>query len=62
MKTGRRGFLIGTVALPAETMALNGSRHLTVTVFTPEPGSPEHDALRLLASWQARDIGIAETP
>lgn len=25
-----------------------------LTVFTPRPGSPEHDAIRLLASWNAR--------
>jgi len=24
-----------------------------LTVFTPQPGSPEHDAIRLLASWNA---------
>jgi hypothetical protein len=24
-----------------------------LTVFTPQPGSPEADAIRLLASWNA---------
>ena len=43
--------LIGRVALPAETMTLTAATDHTVTVFTPRPGSPEHDALRLLASW-----------
>jgi hypothetical protein len=28
---------------------------LTLTAYTPEPGSPSEDALRLLASWAAPD-------
>jgi hypothetical protein len=45
--------LIGRVALPAETMTITAAADHTVTVFAPQPGSPEHDALRLLASWSA---------
>ena len=45
--------LIGRVALPAETMTITAATDHTVTVFAPQPGSSEHDALRLLASWNA---------
>lgn len=45
--------LIGEVALPAETMALTATADHILTVFAPAPGSPAHDALRLLASWNA---------
>ena len=48
--------LIGRVALPAETMTINSGAELTITVFAPQPGSPEHDALRLLASWNADTV------
>jgi hypothetical protein len=48
--------LIGRVALPAETMTINSGAELTITVFAPQPGSPEHDALRLLASWNAETV------
>ena len=50
--------LIGEVALPAETMTINATADHTVTVFAPQPGTPEHDALRLLASWNADNSGI----
>lgn len=49
--------LIGQVALPAETMTIAASADHVVTVFAPQPGSPEHDALRLLASWNAGNAG-----
>lgn len=52
--------LIGQVALPAETMTLTAAADLTLTVFTPQPGTPEHDALRLLASWNAQNAASAD--
>jgi transcriptional regulator with XRE-family HTH domain len=51
--------LIGKVALPTETMAITAAADHIITVFVPEPGSPEHDALRLLASWNADHAGAA---
>jgi transcriptional regulator with XRE-family HTH domain len=46
--------LIGEVDLPFENLAVDASGDQVLTVFTPRPGSPEHDAIRLLASWNAR--------
>jgi len=54
--------LIGHLALPAETMTINAGADHTITVFTPQPGSPEHDALRLLASWNADTVAADEQP
>jgi hypothetical protein len=34
-------------------MALEADEGLTLTAYTAEPGTPSHDALRLLASWAA---------
>ena len=51
--------LIGQVALPAETMTLTAAADHILTVFTPQPGTPEHDALRLLASWNAENASAA---
>jgi hypothetical protein len=36
-----------------EAMALEADEGLTLTAYTAEPGTPSHDALRLLASWAA---------
>ena len=36
-----------------EAMALEADQGLTLSAYTAEPGSPSHDALRLLASWAA---------
>ena len=44
---------IGRLDLMFEAMALEADEGLTLTVYTAEPGSPSHDALRLLASWAA---------
>jgi len=45
--------LIGEVALPTENLIIDSSTGHVLTVFTPQPGSPEHDSLRLLESWNA---------
>ncbi|MFC9659605.1 helix-turn-helix transcriptional regulator [Nocardia sp. NPDC127606] len=45
--------LIGEVTLPFENLTVSAARDQVLTVFTPQPGSPENDAIRLLASWNA---------
>ncbi|MFD4444882.1 DNA-binding protein [Nocardia sp. NPDC058519] len=55
-KTGKKTFqnpLIGEVTLPFENLTVAAASEQVLTVFTPQPGSPEHDAIRLLASWNA---------
>jgi hypothetical protein len=37
-------------------MALEADDGLTLTAYTAEPGTPSHDALRLLASWAATNL------
>jgi transcriptional regulator with XRE-family HTH domain len=44
---------IGEVVLPFENLTVDATGDHTLTVFTPQPGSPEHDAIQLLASWSA---------
>jgi hypothetical protein len=53
---GRKVFrhpLIGEVTLPFENLHVNAVSGQVLTVFTPQPGTPEADAIRLLASWNA---------
>jgi transcriptional regulator with XRE-family HTH domain len=45
--------LIGVVTLPFENLHVDAVDGQVLTVFTPQPGSPEADAIRLLASWNA---------
>ena len=45
--------LIGEVTLPFENLHVDAVSEQVLTVFTPQPGSPEADAIRLLASWNA---------
>jgi transcriptional regulator with XRE-family HTH domain len=45
--------LVGELALPYENLLVDAAADHTITVFTPRPGSPEHDAVQLLASWNA---------
>jgi hypothetical protein len=52
---------IGEVTLPYENLTVDATGDHVVTVFTPQPGSPEHDALQLLASWAATH-GQADAP
>jgi transcriptional regulator with XRE-family HTH domain len=44
---------IGEVALPFENLTVDATGDHVLTVFTPQPGSPEHDAIQLLAHWSA---------
>jgi transcriptional regulator with XRE-family HTH domain len=45
--------VIGEVALPFENLTIDATGDHVLTVFTPRPGSLEHDAVQLLASWVA---------
>src|SRR4051794_34979334 len=49
--------VIGEVLLPFENLAVDADGDQTLTVFTPAPGSPEHDAIQLLATWSASTSG-----
>lgn len=46
--------LVGELNLPYEAMELAADPGLRINVYTPEPDSPEQQALSLLASWTAR--------
>ncbi|WP_406148127.1 helix-turn-helix transcriptional regulator [Streptomyces sp. NBC_01012] len=61
-RTGRKAFrhpAIGEVTLDFDAMQLPGDAGLTLTAYTAEPGTPEHDALILLASWAATSADAA---
>ncbi|MFC9659501.1 helix-turn-helix transcriptional regulator [Nocardia sp. NPDC127606] len=52
--------LIGELTLPFENFTVDAATDQFLTVFTPYPGSPEHDAIRLLASWTAHVLSPVE--
>jgi hypothetical protein len=43
--------LVGELNLPYEAMDLSADAGLRLNVYAPEPGSPEQEALNLMASW-----------
>src|SRR3954466_5449969 len=45
--------VVAELALPSQNPHVDAAADHTLTVFTPRPGSPEHDAVQLLASWHA---------
>jgi transcriptional regulator with XRE-family HTH domain len=45
--------VIGQVTLPYENLRVDANSSQVLTVYTPQPGTPEADAIRLLASWNA---------
>jgi transcriptional regulator with XRE-family HTH domain len=56
--TGTKRFhhaVVGDLELAYEGLELVAEPGLTLTIFTAEPASPSHDALRLLASWAASE-------
>ncbi|MFD6918915.1 helix-turn-helix transcriptional regulator [Streptomyces sp. NPDC059944] len=56
--TGRKSFrhpAIGEVTFDFDAMELPAQPGLTLTAYTAAPGTPDHDALRLLASWAATE-------
>ncbi|SDO09172.1 Helix-turn-helix domain-containing protein [Klenkia soli] len=42
--------LVGHLQLPYENLTVDAAGDQVLTVFTPQPGSPAHDSLQLLAS------------
>ena len=62
--TGAKYFhhpVVGDLHLLFEAMELSADTGLVMYVFSPEPGSPSDDAVRLLASWAATDQQSART-
>jgi transcriptional regulator with XRE-family HTH domain len=62
--TGTKHFrhrVVGDLSLPYEGLALTADPGLTLITYTPEPGSPSKDALRLLASWAASGEQVPAT-
>lgn len=54
--TGRKAFrhpAIGEITLDFDAMQLPGETGLTLTAYSAEPGTADHDTLMLLASWAA---------
>jgi transcriptional regulator with XRE-family HTH domain len=54
--TGRKSFhhpAVGVLTLDVDAMELPAQPGLTLTAYSAAPGTPEHDALQLLASWAA---------
>ncbi|WBO64596.1 helix-turn-helix transcriptional regulator [Streptomyces camelliae] len=54
--TGRKSFhhpAVGVLTLDFDAMELPAQPGLTLTAYSAAPGTPGHDALRLLASWAA---------
>jgi transcriptional regulator with XRE-family HTH domain len=45
--------VVGDLDIPFEALPLPADPGLTLTAYTPEPGSPAEEKLRLLASWTA---------
>jgi len=62
-KPGAKAFrhpAIGEITLPFENLTVDATGDHTLTVFTPQPGSPGHDAIQLLASWNADPAGSVQ--
>jgi transcriptional regulator with XRE-family HTH domain len=56
--TGTKRFrhpVVGEMALAFEAMPLPADPGLTLTAYHAEPGTPDHDRLKLLASWAATE-------
>lgn len=55
-QTGTKSFhhpVVGHIEVSFDSMGLPADPGLTLTAYTAEPGTPSHDALALLASWDA---------
>ncbi|KQX65113.1 helix-turn-helix transcriptional regulator [Streptomyces sp. Root1310] len=56
--TGRKSFrhpAVGEITLDFDAMELPAQPGLTLTAYSSAPGTPDHDALRLLATWAATE-------
>lgn len=68
-RTGVKKFhhpAVGEISLVFEAMELAADPGLTITAYTPEPGTPAEDALRRLAHWAASqdrdaEVGVSAT-
>ena len=49
--------VVGDLDLPYESFPMTADLSQSLLTYTPEPGSPSHDALSLLASWAASAAG-----
>jgi hypothetical protein len=45
--------VVGTLTMPYENLHLAEDSDQYLMVYTPQPGTPAHDSLKLLASWGA---------
>lgn len=56
--TGSKSFrhpAVGEITLDFDAMELPAQPGLTLTAYSAAPGTPDHDALQLLASWAATE-------
>ncbi|MEV0092349.1 helix-turn-helix transcriptional regulator [Streptomyces sp. NPDC050738] len=53
---------VGELLLDFDAMALPAQPDLTLTAYSAEPGTPAHDALRLLSAWAATENASAAAP
>ncbi|MFE2570912.1 helix-turn-helix transcriptional regulator [Streptomyces mirabilis] len=56
--TGRKSFhhpAVGDLTLDFDAMELPAQPGLTLTAYSAQPGTPDHDTLQLLASWAATE-------
>ncbi|WP_198412436.1 helix-turn-helix domain-containing protein [Nocardioides mangrovicus] len=53
--------IVGELTLPYEAMDLSADTGLRLNVYTPEPDSPEAEALALLASWTSWEPRLRTT-
>lgn len=54
--------LVGEVAFESQSFTVDGNDHLSLLVYTVEPGSPTVDALRILENWTVDDDADKATP
>jgi len=64
-RTGRKHFrhpIVGELHLDYEVLDLPADPGLTLITFTSPAGSPDEDAIRMLASWAATTSPVASAP
>jgi transcriptional regulator with XRE-family HTH domain len=54
--------VLGELTLPFEDLHVDAAPDQLLMVYTPKPGSPEHDAIMLLASWHAPEAISPDRP
>lgn len=54
--------VVGDIDLPYESLPLESGATSSLVTYLPEPGSPAHDALTLLASWAAEHKSHPKEP